>query len=429
MGFFRALRDILEAQDWGWFNAIRDALIWLLGESEKRIEDAVEWVLDNLDKLTRFFGELWDRALKVLTDLYWGLRAWVDTWWNQLTRFFLYDLPRIWGKLWDLVETVSSWASGIISQISCFLSSVWPVFSRYVSDSIGLLFDLWDLARKSIENLTQKINEVSNDFQNFLQTTWQTFTTNTTSLLNSLSQAVFGAVIPSLQAAWEILEKIPSAVLGILNQPEKLREEEEGIREASLTHMKGIIQGKTPIEIQPPPELSKALHSSPIGILELLFFYLIQVLGFNLFGLYRWVSEFPGLQRDRDELPDAREMSLEELMSSVDYVLGSIEDLIAGIVERIVVVHPDGSTSPIPEAEMRDPEVVAETPFGVPGLMYVLYTTRPHGLYIVLSPYVGGYKCIYDEEKNAWKIEWASAEECRRLMDKAGFKIVSFGVA
>ena len=126
MGFLKALRDILEGQDWGWFNVIRDALIWLLDEGEKRIEnwigwlldwvdywrsrieDAVKWVLDNLDKLTRFFGELWDRAVKVLTDLYWGLRAWVDTWWSQLTSFFLYDLPKIWDKIWGLIETVSN---------------------------------------------------------------------------------------------------------------------------------------------------------------------------------------------------------------------------------------------------------------------------------------------------------------------------------
>ena len=193
--------------------------------------------------------------------------------------------------------------------------------------------------------------------------------------------------------------------------------------------MREIVRGKIPAEIQPPEEWRKTLHHSPQLWAQLLGFYILQVLLFNSFGLYRWFSEFSGAQRDKDALPDVREMSLEELMNSVDYVLGSIEDLIAGIAERIVVVHPDGSTSPIPEAEMRDPEVVAETPFGVPGLMYVLYTVKPRGLYIVLSPYVGGYKCIYDEEKNAWKIEWASAEECRRLMDKAGFKIISFGVA
>jgi len=361
-------------------------------------------------------------------DVIGEIRELVDVWFDEIKKAIKTTIPNLTEKVNNLINRLSDLGEGILSDIQTFLETTWPTFSSFVNASLTFLTDFVKFLDKGLKWLENKINEVSNNFQNFLQTSWQTFTTNTTNFLSILNQTVFGAVIPSLQAAWEILEKIPSAFLDILNQPEKLREEEPGVREISLIHMREIVRGKIPAEIQPPEEWRKILHHSPQLWLELLGFYILQVLGFNLFGLYRWFTEFPGAQRDKDTLPDVREMSLEELMNSVDYVLGSISDLMAGVVERIVVVHPDGSISPIPEAEMVDPEVVAETPLGPPGLMYVLYTTRPHGFYIVLSPYIGGYKFTYDEEKNAWKVEWASAEECRRLMDKAGFKIISFGV-
>jgi len=447
MGVLRPILDWLEGQDWGWFNFVRDQLIGLVSwvdniitpffdRAEKFIDKLWEldlrifgFIIDTLDRLKKGFDQIWDNLVYLAVDVIDRIRVLVDELYWSIYYAVKYTIPYLVDKVIRLSDRLEDLAEKAITDIGELWEDLKPKVKELVDGAIGVVEAGLEEVKALIENVTKNLQELSNNFTTFISSTWQTFTTQTTSVINALTKTVYDAIIPAINSIWETLGKIPTAVLDLLNQPEKMREEEEGIREASLTHMKGIIQGKTPTEIQPPEKLSTTLHSSPIGILELLFFYLIQVLGFNLFGLYRWISEFPGFQKDKDTLPDVREMSLEELMNSVDHLLGSLEDLIAGMAERIIVVHPDGSTGTITETEMTDPEVVAETPFGVPGLMYLLYTVRPHGFYIVLSPYVGGYKFIYDEEKNAWKVEWASAEECRRLMDKAGFKIISFGVS
>ena len=445
MGFLQPAIDWLETQNWGPFDFVRVGILTLLNildpivtafvnRAEAFINKLWEldlrifsFITDTLDKLRVGFNIIWDEIVYLVLYAADRIRELVEVWFDKIKEAIETIIPNLVENVNDLIDKLADLGEGILSDVQNFLDTVWPTFTEFVNASIQFLTDFVKFLRDGLEWLESKVTEVANEFDSFLQTSWQIFTTNTTNLLNVLNQTVFNVIIPSLQSAWDILTRIPSAILDLLNQPEKIREEEPGIRESTLTHMQELLKGKTPTEIQPPQKLSTTLHSSPIGILELLFFFLIQVFGFNLFGLYRWFTEFPGAQRDKDTLPDVREMSLEELMNSVDHLLGSIEDLIAGIAERIIVVHPDGTTGTITDVEMADPDVVAEYPFGLPGLTYILYTVKPHGFYIVLNPFVGGYKCTYDEEKDTWKVEWASAEECRRLMDKAGFKIISFG--
>jgi len=239
MGWLKRITDWLSEQDWGIFNWLRDILItvfnWLQDLAEEWLGwliDLGKWVGDHFWRFYRLVVDWWDKLWKILCD-YWGrftrlvgdlwngLVEWVDAWWNKVTDFFLYDLPKIWDKIWGLIETVSNWASGVISEVSLFLSKVWPLFSQYVNGSIKLLFDLWDGAKKSIENLTNKIGEISTSFQNFLKVEWHPFTSKITDSLNSLTsfvkEKVWGAVqnlnelfwgwINDLEHAWQLFKE------------------------------------------------------------------------------------------------------------------------------------------------------------------------------------------------------------------------------
>jgi len=448
MGFLKPAIDWLERQNWGLFDFIRvgvltllnildpivtafvsetEAFIKKLGDLDARI---FTFIVNTLNELEIGFKKIWGNLVYLAVDVIDRIRVLVgDLYWS-IYYAIKHTIPYLVNKVNGLVSDVADLAEKVITDIGELWEDLKPKVKELIDDAIGVVEAGLDGLKALIENVTKNLLELSNNFTTFITTTWQTFTTQTTSILNVLSKTVYDGIAPTINSIWEIISSIPSIVLDLFNQPEKIREEASpAFKTAITTYLNERITGTSPEKIEPPEEWRTTLHHSPQGWLELLLFFLIPAVIENAAAIWRWYQEVESMQEVEEPLEEPKMMSLNDLMAGVEYVYGTLVDLVQGAIERLKIIYPDGREAEIRETEVTEPEIVASTFIHPMNGPWVLFTRHPYAIYVVIHPSVDGYRVVYDPEKGVWKFEGVKAEECRKLLVEAGVKFATGAVA
>jgi len=222
MGFLKPAIDWLESQGWGPFDFIRAGILTLLNILDPIVTALVSraeafinklweldlrifsFIVDTLDRLRIGFAVIWDEIVYLTLYAADKIRELIDVWFDKIKEAIETIIPNLTEKVNNLINKLSDLGEGIISDVQTFLKTTWPAFNSFVNASLAFLTDFVKFLDEGLKWLENKINEVSKEFEGFLQTSWRIFTTNTTNFINALNQAVFNVVIPSLQNIYEL---------------------------------------------------------------------------------------------------------------------------------------------------------------------------------------------------------------------------------